>query len=121
AEALTTKGYDVHVSTRRDRYDLPKGVHIHTADLLNEGEVIRLIGAVKPTHVLHLAWETAHGAYWTSQNNLNWVAATLGLARVAAHTGCERFVGVGTCAEYDWSEGGVVSELRSPLRAGTLY
>ena len=60
--------------------------------------------AVQPSHVLHLAWYVEHGRFWAAPENLDWVGATLSLARAAAEAGATRFVGTGTCIEYDWSD-----------------
>ena len=35
-----------------------------------------LVRAARPTHLLHLAWTTEHGRFWTDPANLDWVAAT---------------------------------------------
>ena len=74
----------------------------YRADLLDQAARRQLIAAVRPQALLHCAWETAHGAYWSSPVNLDWVAASLDLARVAAAQGTRRMLMVGSCAEYDW-------------------
>jgi nucleoside-diphosphate-sugar epimerase len=80
-----------------------KGVTWHAADLLAETAPAGLIERVKPTHLLHGAWVTAHGSYWTSPDNLRWLAAGTRLAAAFAAAGGRRFVSLGTCAEYDWT------------------
>jgi len=42
------------------------------------------------------------------------------LAQALAKAGCSRFVGAGTCAEYDWDYG-YLSENLTPLRPRSLY
>jgi nucleoside-diphosphate-sugar epimerase len=74
----------------------------YRADLLDQAARRQLIAAVRPQALLHCAWETTHGVYWTSPANLDWVAASLDLARAAAALGTRRILMVGTCAEYDW-------------------
>ena len=66
-----------------------------------------MLERVAPTHILHCAWEVTHGTFWHDARNVDWVAATLDFARAAATHGVTRFVGIGTCAEYDWSDGGL--------------
>ncbi len=73
------------------------------ADLLAPGAPARLVDAATPDAVLHLAWEARPGVYWTSPDNPRWTAATEALARAAARAGARRFVGLGSCAEYDWT------------------
>ncbi len=119
---LKQQGFEVHTAGRRPP---PEGSAVdvfHTTDLLDATQVRALIAAARPTHILHCAWEVTHGRFWTARENLDWVAATLHLARAfAAHDG-RRFVGLGTCVEYDWSDGGKAARRESdPLRPATLY
>ena len=69
------------------------------ADLLRPGAPAALIAATRPTHLLHLAWTTAHGRYWTDPANTAWVEATARLLEAFAGAGGERAVTVGSCAE----------------------
>lgn len=96
-------------------------VHAAEGDLLDPATAPRLIESARPSHVLHLAWFTKHGLFWEAPENLPWVEASLGLWRAfAASEGAERFVGVGSCAEYEWSEP-VLAEASTPLRPASLY
>jgi nucleoside-diphosphate-sugar epimerase len=90
-------------------------------DLLAPEGAGALIAQERPTHLLHLAWYTEHGRFWTSPENLRWVDASLRLLQAFAAAGGRRAVVAGTCAEYDWVPGGTFSEWRTPLRPGTLY
>jgi len=92
----------------------------HAVDLLEPGAPARLITAAQPEAILHAAWYAAHGRFWTARENLRWVDVSLDLAGRFAESGGRRFVGVGTCAEYDWSYG-YCSESTTPLRPATLY
>ena len=81
-----------------------------------------LVERVQPTHVLSLAWNTDHGAYWTAADNDEWAAGTIALARATAKHGGQRFVGAGTCAEYDWTAlTGPCEEDRTPTRPHSIY
>jgi nucleoside-diphosphate-sugar epimerase len=81
-----------------------------------------VLEAVRPTHLLHCAWYVAHGAFWSAPENVDWIAATAALARDAADLGLVRFVGVGSCAEYDWSDGGARPRREHDrLAPATLY
>jgi nucleoside-diphosphate-sugar epimerase len=96
-------------------------VHSARGDLLEPATAGDLIAAVRPTHLLHLAWYTEHGRFWESPQNLPWVEASLRLWReFAASDGAERFVGVGSCAEYEWSQP-LLDEAATPLRPASLY
>ena len=51
--------------------------------------------------VIHLAWYTKHRDYLYSTKNIDCLIGTLNLARGFARAGGSRFVGIGTCLEYD--------------------
>jgi nucleoside-diphosphate-sugar epimerase len=103
--ALAGADAEVHAVARRAGTGAA-GIAWHEADILDRAAMRALVDGIRPTHVLHAAWFVEHGAFWASPMNVDWVAATLDLARLAAEAGCGRFVGVGTCVEYDWSDGG---------------
>lgn len=93
-------------------------------DLLRAGEeeIARLVEAERITHCLHSAWYTNHSDYLVAEVNRDWLRASLRLEAGFRAGGGERFVGLGTCLEYDLGEsGGRFSELRTPLRPETLY
>ncbi len=75
----------------------------YRADLLDQTSRRRLVAAIRPDALLHCAWVTGHGAYWTSPVNLDWVSASLDLVRTAAEQGASRILIAGSCAEYDWT------------------
>lgn len=95
-------------------------VHPSEGDLLDPATAGRLIERTRPTHLLHLAWYTEHGRFWEDPQNVSWVEASLRLWRAFAEAGGERFVGVGSCAEYAWSEP-LLSETSTPLLPASLY
>ena len=69
--------------------------------------------------VIHCAWHVEHGNYLHSPKNLDCLIGTLCLAKGAANAGVRRFIGVGTCEEYDQS-GGLLS-IDTPLRPQSVY
>jgi nucleoside-diphosphate-sugar epimerase len=119
-DVLLEAGHEVHSVTTRDPASLRADVSWHRGDLLHPATASQVIGAARPTHLLHLAWCTEHGAYWTSPENLPWVEASLRLWRAFAEAGGERAVIAGSCAEYEWGEP-VLSESSTPLRPATVY
>lgn len=107
---LRRLGFDIIAPTRAE------------CDLLDPGATHRLLAETRPSHVLHCAWYVTHGKFWTAPENLDWVAATLLLAREAAWRGTTRFVAVGTSAEYDWSDDGRTPRRETdPTHPATLY
>lgn len=117
---MVEAGVDLHVLAR-GKADENSGGTWHRADLLNADETRSIVASLKPDVILHLAWCVEHGRFWNDPANLDWVAATLNLARAAAEAGASRLVGVGTCYEYDWPAAGDCRESVTPLRAHTLY
>jgi len=72
------------------------------------------------THLIHLAWHDAPVARMTAPENLDWAVASLRLLRAFAARGGKRAVMVGSCAEYDWSGAGRLSE-NTLLKPATPY
>jgi nucleoside-diphosphate-sugar epimerase len=120
AHALVA-GAEVHVSARSRPADPPPGATVHRLDLLDRPATRDLLSAVRPTHLLHLAWVTTPGAYWTSPENHEWVTASHWLTTHFASSGGRRALLAGTCAEYDWTAGGRCHETDTPTRPATLY
>lgn len=114
---LASAGHEVHVADAAPAAPVP-GVTAHVADLHTAGA--ELIASVRPSHLLHLAWHVPPGEFWTSAENLRWLNTSVELFRAFAAAGGRRWIGAGTCAEYDWSEGGIFAE-EAPVRPATLY
>ena len=89
-------------------------------DLLALNDLFPLVRQVGATHLLHLAWVTEHGEYWTSPLNFRWVDASTRLVQAFCEAGGQHVVGVGSCAEYLWGDG-VCSEATTPLTPATVY
>lgn len=89
-------------------------------DLLAAPDLNDLCQTAGATHLLHLAWYTEHGQYWTSPLNLRWTEASVRLVEAFCRAGGRQVVVAGTCAEYDWSYG-YCREDTTPLNPATLY
>ena len=68
---------------------------------------------------IHLAWYAVPGHYLHSPRNIDCLLGTLQMARGAVQSGVRRFIGVGTCFEYDLSCG--MLQVTTPLRPQTPY
>jgi nucleoside-diphosphate-sugar epimerase len=117
---LLAKGYEVHGVGRREMQNPDTALVYHQVDLLDPAETRGLIQHIKPHSLIHLAWNATPGKFWTTLENLDWVAASLVLTRAFAENGGKRAVYAGTCAEYEWSEA-LLDEGRTPLRPQTIY
>ena len=78
---LINKGYEVHAVSYPVNQDVieDKNVFWHHCNLLDPVGQKQLITEIKPTHLLHFAWVTTPGEYWTSPENSRWVKASSGL------------------------------------------
>lgn len=117
---LVQRGYEVHAVSTQGVEEDSAGARWHRADLLDPNAANALVASVRPTHLLHLAWYTEPGGFWTSSENLRWLGASVRLVQEFAAGGGRRAVIAGTCAEYDWRFG-VLSEVDTPLAPNTLY
>ena len=69
--------------------------------------------------IVHAAWYAEPGKYLESELNINCLQGSLNLAQGAIKAGVRRFVGVGTCFEYDLSAGVLPAD--TPLKPTTPY
>jgi nucleoside-diphosphate-sugar epimerase len=119
---LVARGFEVHAVSRRPR---PEGVDEvaltwHVGDLMRNDTRHHLLNTIAPTHLLHAAWYVEPGKYSGSPCNLDWVAASIDLARAFETGGGRRIVAVGSCFEYEHGREGLLVET-SPLRPATVY
>jgi len=89
-------------------------------DLLDASRDLSWMRAVDATHLVHLAWVTEPGSYWTSPMNQRWVEASVRLVQSFCLAGGQHVVAAGSCAEYDWSHARC-DELGTPLKPATVY
>jgi nucleoside-diphosphate-sugar epimerase len=115
--ALLCRGVDVIV-LGRSRPSGYKGIFIPT-DLCHPDKEIDLL-AIKGSHLMHLAWYTEHGKYWSSVENAHWVAASHRLFEKFCSAGGRKIVGAGTCAEYEWSTSNCIEDI-TPLAPTSIY
>lgn len=117
---LARLGYEIHAVQRQQRVDDIADVQWHSVDLFDSDQVSRFLKRIQPTHLLHCAWYAVPGKYWEAVENFQWVEASQNLFRAFAEHGGERAVGVGSCAEYDWSSTRC-REYSTPLNPATTY
>ena len=117
---LLADGWEVHAVASGRQPDSVPGASTHVVDLLNATAVAALVRTVEPSHLLHLAWSITPGKWASAVENLSWVEASINLARCFAEAGGQRFVGAGSCLEYDWAYG-YLTETLTPRAPHTLY
>jgi dTDP-6-deoxy-L-talose 4-dehydrogenase (NAD+) len=69
--------------------------------------------------VIHSAWFAEPGKYLQSPINLDCLKGTITMAQACVEAGVRRFVGIGTCFEYDTDIGYL--SVDTPLRPATPY
>lgn len=112
--ALRDHGAEVVVVLRTGA-EVPAGAAdiLWTDDLFAEKDSFWVRACRGIDAVAHIAWYAEPGQYLHSLLNLDCLAGTLRLAKAAADAGVARFVGVGSCFEYDLATPAVLG--REPL------
>jgi nucleoside-diphosphate-sugar epimerase len=129
-ETLVGRGFVVHILSRSltqeraselsQRYGA--AVQTHRVDLHDTDKVTPLVRRIRASHMLHAAWDTRHGVFWNSPENLDWIVTSKLLLQAFIEGGGRRFVGVGTCAEYDWEARDLLfTEGATKLLPATMY
>jgi nucleoside-diphosphate-sugar epimerase len=92
---------------------------ITTADLFQESESWWIQECQDVDTIIHAAWYAEPGQYLQAPQNIDCLIGSLRLAKGAAIAGVKRFIGIGTCFEYDLSQG--VLSIETPLKPITPY
>ena len=122
--ALAARGARVRLVLREGR-DVPVEAGdavesvLRTADVFRESPEWWASACQGVDTAVHLAWYAEPGRYLQSPLNLDCLVGTLQFARGAAAAGLRRWVGIGTCFEYDLTAGYLGVE--TPLRPTTPY
>ncbi|MEZ0353300.1 NAD-dependent epimerase/dehydratase family protein [Mycobacterium sp. pR1184] len=104
----------------RDGSELPTSVDVATVNDLFTTDISDLSELLADSDTLiHLAWYAEPGKYLQSPQNIECLTGTMKLAKAFREAGGKRFVGIGTCAEYDTAAG--VLATTTPLAPTTLY
>lgn len=121
ALALVNAGSTVRATTRRKRA-LTDAVSeiVYTPDLFSEDVAFFECLLEGVDVIVHAAWFVDHGNYISSPENLSSLVGTINFAKAAIKMGTPRFVGVGTCFEYDLSASMPLTS-NSPLNPDTAY
>ncbi len=110
---------DVHAVCRRPPAETGR-VCWHAADLRDPAAAAALVAEVRPSHLLHAAWIATPGVYLHAPENMDWLVSGLALARAFGEAGGQRFVGVGSSAEYAPGDA-PCREDETPVRPASLY
>tara|TARA_R110002124_G_C8969816_1_gene514924 strand:+ start:4171 stop:5004 length:834 start_codon:yes stop_codon:yes gene_type:complete len=122
AQKLAASGHDLTCVIRPDTNDKLEGLSARTIiceDVFAQSPDWWSDKLAGIDTVVHLAWYAEPGKYLTSERNLDCLAGTLSMAKGAAAAKLGRFVGIGTCFEYDLTVGTL--SVDTPLAPSTPY
>lgn len=124
AKLLVSQGVEVYALVRENSSlwrikDIEPELRLIYGDLLAFDQISAHLETIEPELCIHSAWYVEPGRYLTAHENLSMLKASLHLVSELTRVGCQRFVGLGTCFEYDLSLG-YLSE-QSLTRPQTLY
>lgn len=123
-KVLTRQSVAVRLVARAGRErQVPAGATVErfleTADMFSESHEWWVSACRGVDTVIHAAWYAEPGKYLRSPENLNCLSGTLALAKACASAGVRRFIGIGTCFEYDLTQGYL--SVDTPLAPITPY
>jgi nucleoside-diphosphate-sugar epimerase len=95
-------------------------INIRSANLGQEEEMEAIVRGARPEALVHLAWYTTPGKFWSAPENVSCLEQSLQLVRIVRRHGCRRILVAGSCAEYD-RDHELLHEERTPCRPRTLY
>jgi nucleoside-diphosphate-sugar epimerase len=122
---LSAEDCEIHAVSRHPDASAaiaPQGERVrwHKADLRDPAAARWLILAIRPSHLLHLAWEATPRIYGSSPENLRWLEAGVAMVAAFGEAGGRRFVGAGSSAEYECGHQRCIEDL-TPIRPATIY
>jgi nucleoside-diphosphate-sugar epimerase len=117
---FAARGYEVVALAHGAPGRAHPGVRWIQADLMDAAAMQRLIDAERPDGLVHAAWRGVHGDVMSSPENWPFVGASAALVAAFAAAGGKRAAVIGSCAEYDWSDG-ICRAGVTPLTGQSLY
>lgn len=121
---LLEKGHEVRVVVREStnrilRLPSQQVERFEVCDLFTaeHGELKKMLSGVDV--VIHAAWSVSSPDYLTSVDNFECLYGSIRLGQAFTELGGRRFIGIGTCFEYDLTHGEISSA--TPLKPTTTY
>jgi len=119
-QRLDKQRANVHAVSRTRNGRAADGVTWHQLDLRVPGAADELIATLRPSHLLHLAWVATPETYRDSPENVDWLEASLALLHAFGQYGGRRLVGIGSSAEYGFTEGACLEDVTA-IRPLSIY
>ena len=116
---LLERGYEVHALVWPEVHADNTGLIQHKMNVLDAAAVDAFLAENHFENLIHLAWFVGKKCH-VSDLNLDWVVASLNLLKSFQKYGGKKFVGAGTCSEYEYKYGYLTEDV-TPTNPGTLY
>ncbi|KOR29485.1 oxidoreductase [Achromatium sp. WMS2] len=115
---------DIHVVVRKQHDSGLSSISgitklLFTSDLFSESSGWLEHACLDVDTVVHAAWYVTPGKYLQAPQNLDCLNGTVNLAKACVKAGVRRFIGIGTCFEYDLTANYL--SVQTPLKPETLY
>lgn len=115
---LLDKGYQVYALTTGDIPEDNNEINWLQGNLFDFETMNLIFAKIKPTHLLHLAWQTT--GKFNDNINFDFLSASLNLLKTFKENGGEKVVIAGTYIEYAESAE-LLDEYKSPLNPQHIY
>jgi dTDP-6-deoxy-L-talose 4-dehydrogenase (NAD+) len=120
---LLVQQYNIRVVIRRTNtsiFEKYSNVEVvYSTDIFLESEEWWKDTCKNVDFIIHCAWYAEPGLYLDSELNLKCLIGTINFANAARKNNVKKFVGIGTCFEYDLSN--KILSIDSPINPTTLY
>ncbi len=118
-DELLRRGYEVHALVYPNNMPEQDNLFQYKVNLLQKEELENFFAQNKFENLIHLAWYVGPKCH-VSDFNLDWVFASLNLLKLFKENGGKKFLGAGTCSEYEYKYGYLI-ENETPTDPCTLY
>ena len=110
--------FEIHAISTKEKTD--SELIWHKLNLHDHEQTNALISQLKPEYLIHLAWYTKPGLFWSSSENFIWKKSSDNLIHSFYSNRGLKAVSIGSCAEYESSEN-LCNEKETSLKPNTIY